>query len=60
MNVKARHTLNELLTLYWSNRTYADYDELRLAGIDSWQKAALNPELIQSVCRASYDSAFNY
>ena len=45
---------------YWSNRTYADYDELRLAAIDAWQKAALNSELIQSVCRASYDSAFNY
>ena len=45
---------------YWSNRTYADYDELRLAAIDAWQKAVLNPELIQSVCRASYDSAFNY
>ena len=45
---------------HWSNRTYADYDELRLAAIDAWQKAALNPELIQSVCRASYDSAFNY
>jgi len=39
---------------YWSNRTYADYNELRLAAIDAWQKAALNPELIQSVCRASY------
>ncbi len=45
---------------YWSNQTYADYDELRLAAIDAWQKAALNPELIQSVCRISYDSAFNY
>ena len=39
---------------YWSNRSYADYDELCLAAIDAWQKAALNPELIQSVCRASY------
>ncbi len=45
---------------YWSNRTYADYDELRLAAIDAWQKAVLNPKLIQSVCRASYDSAFIY
>ncbi len=39
---------------YCSNRIYADYDELCLAAIDAWQKAALNPELIQSVCRASY------
>ena len=39
---------------YWSNRTYADYDALRLAAIDAWQKAALDPTLIKSVCRAPY------
>ena len=39
---------------YWSNRTYANYDALRLAAIDAWQKAALDPTMIQSVCRASY------
>ena len=39
---------------YWSNRTYADYDDLRLAAIDAWQDAVLNPSLVQSVCRASY------
>ena len=39
---------------YWSNRTCADYDALRLAAIDAWQKAALDPTIIQSVCRAPY------
>jgi len=39
---------------YWSNRTYADYDALRLAAIDAWLKAALDPTIIQSVCRAPY------
>ena len=39
---------------YWSNRTYADYDDLRLAAIDAWRDAALNPSIVQSVCRASY------
>jgi len=39
---------------YWSNRTYADYDALRVAAIDAWQKAALDPTTIQSVCRAPY------
>ena len=39
---------------YWSNRTYADYDDLRLAAIDAWRDAALNPSLVQSVCRTSY------
>ena len=39
---------------YWANRTYADYDDLRFAAIEAWQKAALNPAIIQSVCRASY------
>ena len=28
---------------YWSNRTYADYDALRLAAIDAWQKATPDP-----------------
>jgi len=27
---------------------------LRLAAIDAWQKAALDPEIIKSVCRAKY------
>ena len=39
---------------YWSNRTYADYDDLRFAAIEAWQKAALDPDIIKSVCRARY------
>jgi len=39
---------------YWSNRAYAGYDDLRIAAVDAWQKAALNPEIIKSVCRAKY------
>ncbi len=39
---------------YWANRTYADYDGLRLAAIEACQEAALDPTIIQSVCRASY------
>ena len=39
---------------YWSNRAYANYDDLRYAAIDVWQKAALDPEIIKSVCRVSY------
>jgi predicted HTH transcriptional regulator len=29
-------------------------DDLRIAAVDAWQKAALNPEIIKSVCRAKY------
>jgi len=39
---------------YWSNRIYADYDALRVAAIDAWQKAALDKELVKSVCCAPY------
>jgi hypothetical protein len=39
---------------YWANRAYADYDDLRCAAIDSWQKAALDPETIKSVYRVPY------
>ena len=44
---------------HWSNRTYADHDALRLAAIDAWQRAALDPTVIQSVCRASYAERSN-
>ena len=44
---------------YWANRTYADYDALRLAAIEAWQEAALDPSIIQSVCRASYTERTN-
>jgi len=39
---------------YWANRTYADYDDIRHAAADAWQKAALDKEIIKSVCRANY------
>jgi transposase len=39
---------------YWSNRWYEDYEALMNAAIDAWRKAALVPELMKSVCHASY------
>ncbi len=35
---------------YWSNRSYANYDALREAACDAWQRSCLDPELIKSVC----------
>ena len=39
---------------YWANRAYADYDDLYCATIDAWQKTALDPDVIKSVCRVKY------
>jgi len=39
---------------YWSNRSYADYDDLRLAAVAAWQKSVLDAGLIKSVCRTKY------
>jgi transposase len=39
---------------FWSNRTYADYDELEAAAIDAWHRAVLNPDLMKTVCAAKY------
>ena len=39
---------------YWSNRAYVDYDDLRVAAIEAWQRASLDTEIIKSVCRAKY------
>jgi transposase len=39
---------------YWANRTYADYDALRLAAVDAWQKAVLEKEIVKSVCFTKY------
>jgi transposase len=39
---------------YWANRAYDDYDDLSDAAIEAWQKAALDPEIIKSVCCCSY------
>jgi len=38
----------------WSNRAYNDYENLEQAAVDAWRKVALNPELMKTVCRASY------
>jgi len=39
---------------YWANRAYDDYDDLSDAAIEAWQKAALDAEIIKSVCRCPY------
>jgi len=39
---------------HWSNRAYADYDDLREAACDAWQATCLDPPTIQSVCRCPY------
>jgi len=39
---------------YWANRTYVDYDALRLAAVDAWQRAALDKEIVKSVCFSEY------
>jgi transposase len=39
---------------YWSNRAYADYEELEEAAIDAWRIAALEPDLMKTVCNAPY------
>jgi transposase len=39
---------------YGSHRSYENYEELRSAAIDAWQKAALDPEIVKSVCHTSY------
>jgi transposase len=39
---------------YWANRIYADYDALRLAAVDAWQKAVLDKQIVKSVCFTKY------
>lgn len=39
---------------YWSNRVYEDYDALRVAAVDAWQKTCLDPKKIKSICRTKY------
>lgn len=39
---------------YWSNRAYADYEELEEAAIAAWRTAVLNPDLMKTVCNAPY------
>jgi hypothetical protein len=38
----------------WSNRVCRDYEALRQAACDAWQKVCLDPDRIKSVCRAAY------
>jgi transposase len=38
----------------WSNRAYDDYDALEEAAVDAWQKAALDADLMKTVCAAPY------
>ena len=39
---------------YWSNRDYQNYAALMNAATDAWRIAALDPEIIQTVCAAPY------
>jgi transposase len=39
---------------FWSNRAYADYDALEQAAVAAWRKAALDAELMKTVCAAPY------
>jgi transposase len=39
---------------FWSNRAYADYEELEQAAVDAWKKAVLNADLMKTVCAAPY------
>jgi transposase len=39
---------------FWSNRAYADYDQLETAAIDAWRRAVLNPDLMKTVCAVKY------
>jgi transposase len=39
---------------HWSNREYADWDALDHAACDAWKKTCLDPELVKSICRATY------
>lgn len=39
---------------FWSNRSYADYEELEATAMEAWQQAVLDQQLIQTVCAAPY------
>lgn len=39
---------------YWANRSYGDYDDLRQAACDAWQRVCLTAEMIKSICQADY------
>ncbi len=39
---------------YWSNREYVDWDALSDAACHAWQETCLSPDVVKSICRASY------
>jgi hypothetical protein len=39
---------------FWSNRAYADYNELEQAAIDAWRQAVLDADLMKTVCASPY------
>jgi len=39
---------------FWSNRAYDDYNALEQAAVDAWHKAALDADLMKTVCAAPY------
>jgi putative transposase len=44
---------------FWSNRAYADYDELEQAAIHAWRRAVLDADLMKTVCAAPYAKSAN-
>lgn len=44
---------------YWSNRSYENYDHLRLTACDAWREVCLNPSLVRSICRCTYVERIN-
>ena len=41
---------------YWSLRVYRDYEELEESAVRAWREVCLKPELVGSICNASYVS----
>jgi hypothetical protein len=39
---------------HWANRVYTDDDALVWAAEESWRAVCLRPELVRTVCAASY------
>jgi len=43
-----------LCSYYWSNSSYENYDDSRLAACDAWQEVCLDTGLVHSICRCTY------
>jgi transposase len=39
---------------FWSNRAYADYEDLEQAAMNAWRRAVLTSDLMKTVCAAPY------